>query len=272
MYTPRCLLGLSALAAGLCSNLSPAAGDPTGRTIGVQVEHTTTDFGKLHINAALLGYQLSSPTGGLISSASVTLELHKRMAISGHLTGPLLAFAGGEHAPWRGEGMLHLWSRNSYDVEKERVDLSSEQRGDKIHTEWIDMPMVNHNRSGLGAGIIYNIGDANVDIDDDEQIFNEHTLIAVVGLHAMNSTGYTVNVDGFGRRANYRWMLAGLDVMYGLLQDSDAPEFGSRWGGRLWAETIFFKPVGISGRLEIGKYPGHIGWVLGASLGFGLHR
>ncbi len=50
-----------------------------------------------------------------------------------------------------------------------------------------------------------------------------------------------------------------------------AAEPGERWGGRLWAEGIFFKPAGVSTRLELGKYPGHIGWVFGVSVGGGFH-
>ena len=53
--------------------------------------------------------------------------------------------------------------------------------------------------------------------------------------------------------------------------DTEPMEKGSRFGGRLWAETLWFRHLGMSARAEIGKFPGHAGWVLVASLGGSLH-
>lgn len=239
--------------------------------VGVQLEDTTNDFGRLHINASLLGYQISAPNGGVVSTASMTFDLLARVAIRGYVATPLLLFAGGDHAPWRGEAMLQLWTKNRYDVEKEEVELARQYTSDEMHKQYIDMPIVNHNKSGLGVGLMYDLSDVKVDTGGSEQTISEHNLIAVAGIHGMNSAGYTVNVSGYGKRANYRWMTGGLDAMYAVVTSNHADVGGKRWGGRLWVETTFFKPGGVAGRLELGKYPGHVGWMLLASVGVGMH-
>lgn len=248
----------------------PAAADG-GPTVAVRFEDRTTDFGRLHVNLALLGYQFSKPTGGLTSSASVVYDLHRRVAWRVHATTPLLLVAGGEHAPWRGEAMMQFWAKDTHDKEQEYLHLSSQRRGDMIETESVNVPIVTRNKQGLGLGLIYNMGDAQVDIGGTSTIVTEHNLIAVAGMHTTSATGYRAAVQGYGKRSAYRWMSVGLDAMARALQTTDAPEPGARWGGRLWAEGIFFKPAGISTRLEVGKYPGHIGWVFGISVGGGFH-
>jgi hypothetical protein len=249
-----------------------AAAQPAPEKIGeveVKVDETTTEFGRLHLSAALLGYQLSAPDGGPVSTLGAYFELTSRLIVHGHATLPLLGFAGGDDAPYRLEGGGFLIARNKLDLENEEV-IISQSSGEKTY---VNMPVVNRNRVGLDANLIVAHGSAKVPNGTSEMSTRSTALIAAIGIGAIGSMGYDVRVSGHGKRSNYRWNTGGLDVLVDLTRSYavEPTEKGSRFGGRLWAETLWFRHLGMSARAELGKYPGYSGWVLVAALGGSLH-
>lgn len=272
---PRTALALCTL--GLLAG--PALADEPKKVgeVQISVDKHTTEFGRLHLSAALLGYQLSAPDGGPVSTFGAYFELAPRLIVHGHATLPLLGFAGGDDAPYRVEGGGFLIASNKLQVENEEVILSqtaatSSHDGEKVYAI---MPMVNRNRIGIDANLIFAHGSEKFDeADGTGKVTTRSTaLMAAVGVGGIGSMGYEVSVGGHGKRANYRWNTGGLDVLVDLARsyDSEPMEKGSRFGGRLWAETLWFRHLGMSARAEIGKFPGHAGWLLVASLGGSLH-
>ena len=239
--------------------------------VGVSVEETTTDFGRLHLSAALLGYQLSSPDGGPVSTFGAFFELQERLVVHGHATLPLLGVVGGDTPPYRLEGGVMFFVKNARELEDEEVVLAQDSQS----KTYAKMPMINHNRGGVSAQLMYAHGSEKLPEADGTGTMttSSNALLAAVGIGAIGSTGFTVDVDGWGKRANFRWNAGGLDLLVDVARsyDTEPAEKGSRFGGRLWAETLWFRHLGMSARAEIGKYPGHAGWVLVASLGGSLH-
>lgn len=276
---PRLLLALaSTTAAAGAAPLIAAADEPQQvGEVDIHVDETTTEFGRLHLTAALLGYQLSAPDGGPVSTFGAFFELAPRLVVHGHATIPLLGFVGGDDAPYRLEGGVFLIGRNRLEVENEQVIISqslatSSQGGEKVYA---NMPVVNRNRVGLDANLIVAHGSEKFDEADGTGTMTSRStsLMAAIGVGGIGSMGYTATVSGHGKRSNYRWNSGGLDLLVDLARsyDVDPPAQGSRFGGRLWAETIWFRHLGMSARAELGKYPGHAGWVLVAALGGALH-
>jgi hypothetical protein len=265
-----------AAAAGTAGNA--AADDPQKvGEVEIKVDEHTTDFGRLHLSAALLGYQLSAPDGGPVSTFGAFFELHSRLIVHGHATLPLLGFAGSDDAPYRLEGGVLLIGRDRLEVENEEVIISqtaatSSHAGEKVYA---NMPMVNRNRVGLDASLMVAHGSEKFDEADGTGTMTSRStaLMAAIGVGGIGSMGYTATVSGHGKRTNYRWNSGGLDVLVDLARSYDVEPAakGSRFGGRLWAETLWFRHLGMSARAEIGKYPGHAGWVLVAALGGSLH-
>lgn len=246
-------------------------------TVEVTVEKNITEFGRLHIAAALLGYQLSNPDGGPVSTIGAFYELAPRVFVDAHATLPLLGVVGGDTAPYRLEAGAMLFVKDAFELEDEEIiisqTLATEDRdGEKVFTK---ARMINRNRAGLDAKLMFAHATEKVLVagSTSTQPVTSNALIAAIGLGAIGSTGFSVNVEGHGKRSNYRWNAGGLDALVDLTRtyETDPSEKGSRFGGRLWAETIWFRTFGMSARAEIGKYPGHAGWVLVASLGGSLH-
>ena len=238
-------------------------------TVSVAVDETTTEMGRLHISAALLGFQLSAPSGGAVSTLGVYFELTPRLVVHGHATAPLLGFAGGDDAPYRLEAGGFLMATNKLQLENEEIVIS-QTGGEKVFAK---MPMVNRNRAGLDLNLMVAHGSEKFDSGNSTMTTRSTALMAAVGIGGIGSMGYSVAVGGHGKRSNYRWNTGGLDVLVDLVRtyDTEPAAKGSRFGGRLWAETLWFRHLGMSARAEIGKYPGHAGWVLVAALGGSLH-
>ena len=239
-------------------------------TVSASVEEESTDLGKLHLSAALLGYQLSGPTGGPVSTVSATFELSDRMFVTGRATTPLFGFVQGDAPPFRLEGGIQLFAKDKLVRETEKVDL--ERRGDQ--RIYVDMPLLNRNRAGLEALVMLQHGGAKVDTGGPATMTTTSTaLIAVVGISGVGATGYTTRIEGYGKRSNYRFNNGGLDVLIDVTRSYgvEPTEKGTRFGGRLWAETLWFRHLGMSARFELGKYPAYSGWVLVASVGGSLH-
>lgn len=271
-------LTVTVLALGASAATAAAQSEPEKiGTVEVTVEKNITEFGRLHVAAALLGYQLSSPDGGTVSTIGAFYELAPRLFVDGHATLPLLGFIGGDAAPYRLEAGAMLFVKDAFELEDEEIiisqTLATEDRdGEKIFTK---AKMINRNRAGLEAKLMFAHATEKVPMagSTSTQEVSSNALIAAIGIGAVGSTGFSVNVESHGKRSNYRWNAGGLDALVDLTRsyDTDPAEKGSRFGGRLWAETIWFRTLGMSARAEIGKYPGYAGWVLVASLGGSLH-
>lgn len=243
----------------------------TGETVKGTIDEQQTEFGKLHITAALLGYQLSAPSGGPVSTLSGVFELQSRIFVRASATLPLFGVVKGDAAPYRLEGGIHLWFKNKLELENEEIVIS--QTSEK--KEWVNHPIMNRNRLGLNGGLMYAHGGEKYEAGGTSSMTStSNALMAVVGYGGTNSAGFSATLDGYGKRTNYRWMAFSLEALIDLKRtyDGTAPtDKGSRFGGRLWAETLWFPKVGMSARLEVGKYPAHAGWMLVAAIGGSLH-
>ncbi len=243
----------------------------TGEKVRGTIDETQTEFGKLHISAALLGYQLSAPSGGPVSTITGVYELTGRLFVRGGATLPLFGVVKGDAAPYRVEGAIHIWFKNKLELENEEIVISQNSEGKK----WVNHPIMNRNRLGPSLGIMYAHGGEKYPVGGPANITgSSNALIAVLGWGGTNSAGFSATLDGYGKRSNYRWSTGGLDLLVDLKRSYDGmepSEKGSRYGGRLWAETIWFPKAGMSARFEIGKYPAHSGWMLLAAIGGSLH-
>lgn len=242
----------------------------TGEQVTGTIDEQQTEFGKLHLSAALLGYQLSAPSGGPVSTLTGVFELQSRIFIRASATLPLFGVVKGDAAPYRLEGDIHLWFKNKLEVENEEIVISQNSAG----KQFINHPILNRNRLGPHAGLMYAHGGEKFDVGTSSMTSTSDAIMGVIGWGATNSAGFSATLDGYGKRSNYRWSAGGLDLLVDLKRSYDGmepTEKGSRFGGRLWADTLWFPKVGMSARLELGKYPAHSGWVLLAAIGGSLH-
>ncbi len=257
---------------GILAGTAHADGEvtTTGEAVTGTIDEQQTEFGKLHITAALLGYQLSAPSGGPVSTLSAVFELQSRIFVRGSATLPLLGVVKGDAAPYRLEGGIHLWFKNKLELENEEIVISQDSKS----KQFVNHPIMNRNRLGLNGGLMYAHGGEKYDAGNSSMTSTSDALMAVVGYGGTNSAGFSATLDGYGKRSNYRWMAFSLEALIDLKRtyDGTAPaEKGSRFGGRLWAETLWFPTLGMSARLELGKYPAHAGWMLVAAIGGSLH-
>ncbi|MFO0744607.1 MAG: hypothetical protein U1F43_02900 [Myxococcota bacterium] len=265
----RLALALVAPAALAASSVAARAED-TGEKVEYHFTDATTDFGNLHLSANLLGYQLSSPGDGLVTTLNGIFELSQAFVVRAHAAFPFLVGVGSADGPVRLEGGIALHS-TSFDVEMEQAEL---ERTD-TQVKYINVPVVNRNSKGLGVGVIYRDNAVETKIGGKEGVDTRaQQLTLYAGLSTINSAGYSLSVKNHkGSFLNYRFVAAGLDALFDVVQSygkkpDDAP---GRFGGRLWAESIFGTTFGLSGRLEIGYFPGDTGFYLLASIGVGLN-
>ncbi|MBL8785955.1 MAG: hypothetical protein JNJ59_13725 [Deltaproteobacteria bacterium] len=257
-------------AAVLCPTLAHAA---DGEKVMVEMKDVQVDFGRLHLSVNLLGWEVSGAYDSLVTSVQGLFELNDHIFVRAHSTVPFLGFVGSSNGPVRLEAGVSFHS-SKLEVEYESVTLESERSGDMIHTRSVQIPVPNKNSVGLGAGILYRDMRAEVTREDDEFLTRARHLTAYAGLSGLNSAGFEVKVEGYETNFfNYRWFNGGLDVLFDIVQTFgvDPSKSAGRFGGRLWAESIFGPTAGLSGRLEVGYMPGETGWFFSASIGGGLH-
>ena len=249
----------------------PAA---AGDVVRYNVKDAQTDFGKLHLSVNLLGYEIGTNSDGIMSSVQGVFELGSALMVRAHAAFPFLGVVGSAKNPIRIESGFGL-HMTSLDVENEQVTLSQDYSGDTVTTKWITVPVLNRNSRGLGVGLMYRDNVAGVTILDREDIaVRSQALTAYAGFSFLNSAGYDLSVEGYQSSFfNYRWMNGGLDALFDIVHEfeREPSKDPSRFGGRLWAESIFGSTFGLSARLELGYMPGDSGWFFMASIGGGLH-
>jgi hypothetical protein len=244
-----------------------------GEKVAIEMKDIKVDFGKLHLSVNLLGWEMSGAYESLVTSAQGLFELGDHMFVRAHTTVPFLGFVGSKNGPVRLEAGVSFHS-SKLEIEYESITLESERSGDMIHTKSVKIPVPNKNSVGLGAGILYRDMRAEVKVEEDEVFSRARHLTAYAGLSALNTAGFEVKIEGYETNFfNYRWFNAGLDVLFDVIQTFtvDPSKSAGRFGGRLWAESIFGPTAGLSGRLELGYMPGETGWFFSASIGGGLH-
>jgi hypothetical protein len=253
------LLALSAGAAAAEDNAPEVVGK-----VGVTIDEQTPELGRLHLTG-LAGYQLSSPAGAVVLNASGTFQLLDRVFVRGGIT----LGVSGDYKPLRVEAGVMLFAVSKLQVENERIDL--EAKGGQI--TYVNVPVRNRNRGGLGVSLMTAHGGEKYESGGMKVSESTTALMAAIGINAIGSTGLVTTVEGYGKRSNYRWNAGGLEALIDLTRsyDMEPDAKGSRFGGRLWAETIWFKEIGMAARIELAKYPGFAGWLLLASLGVGVH-
>lgn len=265
----------SALPFLLLSVLSTTAHaqNQTGEKVAIEFKDVKVDFGRLHISLNLLGWELGGAYDSLITSAQTVFELTDNFFVRGHTTVPFLGFVGSKNGPVRLEAGVSFHS-SKLELEYESITLESHRSGDMIHTKSVQIPVPNKNSIGLGGGILYRDMRAEVEVEDNDVYSRARHLTVYAGLSALNSAGFDVKIEGYETGFfNYRWFNGGLDVLFDLVQTFtvEPSDSAGRFGGRLWAESIFGPHGGLSGRLEIGYMPGETGWFFSASIGGGLH-
>lgn len=263
-------LTLTVLVAPLAAG---AAGPtPTGERVGIQWKDMTVDFGNLHLSANLLGYELAAPDGGPISSLMGAFEFSDAFMVRGSAVFPMLGFLGAGDSPVRIEAGVSFHS-TSLAVEMESLTLEQTESGDYVHTKSIQVPALNRNSIGVGAGLMFRNNGVETKVDGKDFEMRGTHLTAYVGVSSINAAGYALEAKGYGDFTNYRWTNGGADLLVDISQsyDKDPDEAPGRFGGRLWGETIFGRDMGLSARLEIGYMPGDMGFYLLASLGIGLN-
>jgi hypothetical protein len=252
---------------------SPASAAETGEKVAIEMSDIKVDFGRLHLSLNIIGWELSGAYDALITSFQGLFELGDHMFVRGHMTMPFLGAVGSAKGPVRLEGGVSFHS-SKLELEYESITVESERVGDMIHTKSVKIPVPNKNSIGLGAGLIYRDMRAEVDTGEDEVYTRARHLTVYAGLSTLNSAGYKVKIEGYETGFfNYRWLNGGLDFLFDVVQTfgTDPSESANRFGGRLWAESIFGPTAGLSGRLEIGYLPGESGFFFAASIGGGLH-
>lgn len=239
--------------------------------VGVRFTDMTVDFGNLHLTANLLGYDLSTISGP-VSELMVAWELNESLMLRAQAVFPMFGFLGAGESPVRIEAGFSFHG-TSLALEHESVTVESHREGDFIHSKSVTLPVFNRNSVGVGGGLLFRDNGLETEVEGRTRETRGQALTVYVGLSTMNAAGYTANVEGYGDFFNYRWLNAGLDLLVDLVQayDLEPDDSPSRFGGRLWAETIFGQSVGVSGRLEIGIMPGDVGFYLLATLGVGLN-
>lgn len=266
-----CALTLSALA--LAPLVARADGPtPTGEKVGIDWKDATVDFGNLHVSANLLGYELSSPDGGPITSLMGAFELGDSFMVRGSVVSPMLGFLGAGKSPVRIEAGVSFHT-SSLQKESESITIESHSDGDYVHTKSIDVPVVNRNSFGIGGGLMFRNNGVKTTVDGAKTEMRASHLTAYVGVSSINAAGYALEAKGYGDFSNYRWVTGGVDLLFDVIQsyDKDPDKDPGRFGGRLWAESILGQDWGLSGRLEIGYMPGDMGFYLLATLGIGLN-
>lgn len=246
---------------------------PTGEKVRYGIKDVQTDFGRLHISANLLGYELSGDYDGLVTNLHGLFELGGALMVRAYTVFPFLGGVGSAKGPVRLEVGIGLHG-TSIDVEIESVTLSQERIGDQIHTKSLPVPVLNRNSRGLGAGLMYRDNAVEVDVEERGRDTRGRFLTAYVGFSAINSAGYDLDIEGYsGSFFNYRWMSGGIDFLVDVIQEFgiEPSESANRFGGRLWTESIFGSVGGLSGRLEIGYMPGDTGFYFMAAIGGGIH-
>ncbi len=242
--------------------------------VRINIKDVQTDFGNLHLSVNLLGYELGSNSDGVMSSVQGLFELGESFMVRAHAAFPFLGAVGSAKNPVRIEAGIG-WHLTSFDVETEAVTLSQDYTGDYVNTKYVNVPVLNRNSRGLGVGLMYRDQEAGVTIaDDDDVTTRSKALTAYLGFHFLNSAGYDLAVEGYDSSFfNYRWLNGGLDVLFDVVHDynQEPTDDPNRFGGRVWAESIFGSVGGLSGRLEFGYMPGDVEWYFMASIGGGLH-
>lgn len=246
------------------------ADEPTGKQVRYRFKDATTNFGNLHLQLNIIGYQLSDPDGGLNTTVSGMFELGENMLVRAHAAFPFLIGVGPSSGPVRLEGGVGFHG-TSLDVEEETVETG---RTD-TQVQYIKVPVLNRNSRGLGVGVMYRDNLVSTAIGDDENAETRGKHLTLYGgFSFINSAGYDLEIEGKSSSFfNYRFLTGGLDVLFDVVQSYGAEpnEDPIRFGGRLWAESIFGTTFGLSGRLEIGYYPGDAGFYILASIGGGLN-
>lgn len=251
--------------------LALAAPPAHAERVGIRFDDMTVDFGNLHLTANLLGYDLSTISGP-VSELMVAWELNESLMLRAQAVFPMLGFLGAGESPVRIEAGFSFHG-TSVALEHESVTVESHREGDMIHSKSVKLPVFNRNSVGVGGGLLFRENGLETEVEGRTRETRGTHLTVYVGLSTMNAAGYTANIEGYGDFFNYRWLNAGLDLLVDLVQayDLEPDDAPSRFGGRLWAETIFGQTIGVSGRLEIGIMPGDVGFYLMATLGVGLN-
>jgi hypothetical protein len=257
-----------------------------GRRVKVDVTSMTTDFGRLHIVALPLSVNFSNQTS-LAGILSGHLELTPNVMVSATAMLPYLSIDGKAlDTRWFRFDVRASFLRRVVVEEAEQVTLSYNRmsntysfgrvqvRETTTSTEYVTVPAYNLNGQGINAGLMGRTGAAKAKFDRD---FEETTygkyLTAYLGIAALNAMGLSVNVDGYGGFKNYRWLTGGADILFDVVRSYDRTpsESRTRFGARLWTETIFARQFGLAGRLEIGYLPSGGGVYILAGFGGGLN-
>jgi hypothetical protein len=144
-------------------------------------------------------------------------------------------------------------------------------------TKYVKVPALVRNWQGFGGGIIARRAQGFFAAEGSvgEDYVGMWALSGYVGFAAMSAMKLSVDVEGYGNIANNRWNSLGLDLVADVLRSYDrepqASDAQGRLGVRLWGEVIFGSLYGVSGRLELGIYPGSGTSFLFFSLGGGAN-
>lgn len=245
----------------------------TGETTAVSYDESTTEFGRLHLAAQVLGYQFSKPTGGLVAAASAVFELHPRLFLNARVAVPIPGLNDRDAAPFRLEGGIQIIAMNKLEVEYDHVTLKQERTGNLINETFVKVPHLNRKRGGLEASILVARGGAKFDNAGVTIETTTSALIGAVGVNAMDTHGYVTSLENVGKLKSFLWTNGGLDLLVDLTRsyEIEPDDKGRRFGGRIWGETLFRRHLGIATRIELGKYPGQAGWIFLVGVGGALH-
>jgi hypothetical protein len=239
--------------------------------VRLDVKEVDLDYGRLHIMANLVGYEFAGRGDGFNSSAHALFEVGDSMSVRAHVSMPLIGFLANTSAPVRLEAAVDFHTTKN-EVKTEQLVLDSEIKGEMLHTTSVNVPVQHKISTGLAAGVIYR--DTPVSQDADEATPRSRHLTAILGLQMIDASGGDVKVKGYNRSFfEHRWTVAGLDLLYDVVQDFDVSpsKAPGKFGGRLWAEVILGKKVGMSGRIDLGYMPGGTGLYFVIGLGGGFH-
>ena len=252
----------------------PSGAQETGETTAVSYDESVTEFGRLHLAAQVLGYQYSKPAAGLVATLSVVFELRPRFFLTARATLPIYGLNTNNAAPRRLEAGVVLVFKNQLQVEMDHVTLKQTQKDHIDYDTFVNVPHANRSRAALEAAILAVHGGARfTDVTGAVVDTQTMALVAAVGINAMDTHGYVTSVEKYGKLRSFLWTTGGLDFLYDLTRtyDVEPTDKGRKYGGRIWGETMFGRHVGVATRLELGKYPGQMGWMFLASVGGSLH-
>lgn len=240
-----------------------------GGQVQVHIAKQVTDFGRLHLQANLLGYQFAKIESA-VSTFSAAFELHSRLWVRGTAVTPFLLAVGSDPGQWRLDAGINLFVVDKVRLENETIQIAS----DASKNYSTKLKLKNRVRYGLGGSLMVSSDAIQYDPAMGATMnISSKALTLVAGLAASSTHGFEGSVKGFGARKNYRWTHGGIELLMDVARsyDTQVTIDAGRLGGRLWAESMFFPKLGMSGRAELGKFPGGVGWIGMFSMGISLH-